>query len=155
CRLMTVIAVSVAACGGGGTSDTPPTTERPPTIASFTATPTDAVTGHRVTLNWSVDRAASLSISGVGPVTRASVDVSPAADTDYVLTASNAAGSVQAHSQVTIYPLPQVWFAPYAILGGSGPGSVDYFDLFNSDAPWAEAAAHIQVFKIYEGVLTY
>jgi len=108
-----------------------------------------------VTLGWSADRATSLSISGIGTVTGTHIDVNPTDDTEYVLTASNSAGSAQARVQVTIYPSPGTWFAPYAILGGSGPGSLDYFELFNSDAPWTIAASHIQVFKIYEGVLTY
>ena len=129
-----VSAATVAACGGGAGN----ALEAPPVIGSFSASPTDTVTGHRVTLGWTADGATSLSISGIGTVTGTHIDVNPADDTEYVLTASNSAGSAQARVQVTIYPPPEVWFSPYAILGGSGPGSLDYFDLFNSDAPWTQ-----------------
>src|SRR5215470_3256320 len=87
----------LAACGGGGHI-----IQEPPVISAFTASPTDAVTGHRITLSWTVAGATDLSISGVGAVTGSSTDVHTTTDTDYVLTAKNAAGTAAQHVQVTI-----------------------------------------------------
>jgi hypothetical protein len=53
-------ALALAACGGGAG-----TGQGPPVISVFTASPTDAVTGHRITLSWTVTGATDLSISGV------------------------------------------------------------------------------------------
>src|SRR5262245_51051119 len=97
--VIAVVAATAAACGSGGESGSAP--EQPPTITSFSAAPTDAVMGHRVTLSWSVDRATGLSISGIGPVTGASISVNPTTVTEYVLTATNTTGSAQARVQVT------------------------------------------------------
>src|ERR1700757_4013927 len=53
---------ALAACGGGGGG----MGQGPPVISAFSASPTDAVTGHRITLSWTVAGATDLSISGVG-----------------------------------------------------------------------------------------
>lgn len=153
CRLRNFVALAFAAtlsaCGGGSAPATPLA------INSFSASPTDAVTGHRVTLSWSVSGATSLTISGIGSVSGTHVDVNPTADTDYVLTASNSGGSITAHAQVTVYPPPVVWFAPFPFNKTPDPGVVDFFSLFNANAPWAVAASHIQVFKLYEQVMSF
>jgi hypothetical protein len=48
---------------------------------------------------------------------------------------------------------PLVWFAPLPIMpthpGRPFIGSEDFMSLFEPDAPWQEAAGHIQVFKLY------
>ena len=55
-------------------------------------------------------------------------------------------------------PTPTVWFAPldpmFRPWAGYG-GSIDYLDLFSASAPWATAAAHVQVFKIYATLVDY
>jgi hypothetical protein len=76
-----------------------------PTIQSFTVSGDDTISaGQQTTLAWSVLNATSVSISpGVGAVaTSGNVDVSPAATTTYTLTATNAAGSVNATVQVGV-----------------------------------------------------
>jgi|GEM_PF-1036451 len=102
----------LAACGGGGGGEalgggSGVVVAVPlPQIASFSAQPTTIAQGQSATLSWSVSGAASLSIdNGVGDVTGASSrSVSPAATTTYVLTASNATGSVTASAAVTVNP---------------------------------------------------
>src|ERR1700674_2397822 len=81
----------------------------PPTIASFGATPSDAVSGHRVTLSWSVNGATRVSTSGIGAVAGAHGDVSPTTDTEYALTPTTSLGSAEARVQVTMYPAPNVF----------------------------------------------
>jgi hypothetical protein len=141
---------AMVACGGG-----PGMKQGPPVISAFTASPTDAVTGHRITLSWTVAGATNVSISGVGAVTGNSTDVHPTTDTDYVLTATNAAGTVTQDVQVTIYPPPVNWFAPFPHNTAGDPGVLDFFALFGAGAPWDAAAAHIQVFKMYEQIMAF
>jgi hypothetical protein len=45
---------------------------------------------------------------------------------------------------------PRVWFAPRDNLARPGfyAGSPDFMDLFRPNAPWTQAASHLQVFKI-------
>jgi len=92
---------ALAACGGGAGMGT-----QPPVISAFTASPTDAVTGHRITLSWTVAGATDISISGIGAVAGNSLDVYPTTDTEYVLTAKNAAGNSTQQVQVTMYRHP-------------------------------------------------
>ena len=129
--------------------------QKPPVISAFTASPTDAVTGHRITLSWTVAGATDLSISGVGAVTGSSIDVQPTTDTDYVLTATNAVGTATQHLQVTLYPPPVNWFAPFPHNTPDDPGVLDFFALFDAGAPWDTAASHIQVFKMYEQIMAF
>jgi Putative Ig domain len=143
------LAFALAGCGGAGMG------QRPPVISAFTASPTDAVTGHRITLSWTVSGATDLSISGVGAVAGSSTDVHPTTDIDYVLTATNAAGAATKHVQVTLYPPPVNWFAPFPHNDPGDPGVLDFFALFNAGAPWDVAAAHIQVFKMYEQIMAF
>ena len=140
----------LVACGGG-----PGMGQGPPVISAFTASPTDAVTGHQITLSWTVAGATDLSISGVGAVTGSSTDVHPTTDTDYVLTAKNGAGTTTQQVQVTIYPPPVNWFAPFPHNTPGDPGVLDFFALFEAGAPWDVAAAHIQVFKMYEQIMAF
>lgn len=81
-----------------------------PVIASFAAAPAAIVVGQSSTLGWSVTGATSLSIdNGVGSVTGlSSKQVMPAATTTYVLTATNAAGSVTATAKVTVTTKPTI-----------------------------------------------
>jgi hypothetical protein len=46
---------------------------------------------------------------------------------------------------------PQVWFTPRDNLARAGfyAGSPDFMDLFRPNAPWTQAASHVQVFKLY------
>ena len=76
----------------------------PPTISSFTASPSTVSSGASSTLSWSVANATSLSIDqGLGTVTGAtSVPVSPTTATTYTLTASNSGGSTTARTTVTV-----------------------------------------------------
>jgi len=140
----------LVACGGG-----PGMGQGPPVISAFTASPPDAVTGHQITLSWTVAGATDLSISGVGAVTGSSTDVHPTTDTDYVLTAKNGAGTTTQQVQVTIYPPPVNWFAPFPHNTPGDPGVLDFFALFEAGAPWDVAAAHIQVFKMYEQIMAF
>ena len=144
------LTLALAACGGGARI-----VQEPPVISAFTASPTDAVTGHRITLSWTVAGATDLSISGLGAVTGSSTDVHPTTDTDYVLTAKNAAGTATQHVQVTIYPPPVNWFAPFPHNTPGDPGVLDFFALFDAGAPWDAAAAHLQVFKMYEQIMAF
>src|SRR5215472_3486827 len=102
------LAFALAACGGGAGMGA-----QPPVISAFTASPTDAVTGHRITLSWTVAGATDISISGIGAVAGNTSDVYPTTDTEYVLTAKNVAGTSTQHVQVTLYPPPVNWFAPF------------------------------------------
>jgi PKD repeat protein len=78
-----------------------------PVIASFTADPTTIYAGDSTSLSWQVSGATSLAISpGVGVVTGTSVAVTPTANTTYVLTATNATGSVTRSVPVTVAPRP-------------------------------------------------
>jgi hypothetical protein len=148
--LVAALTFALVACGGGAGVG-----QRPPVISAFTASPTDAVTGHRITLSWTVEGATDLSVSGVGAVSGSSTDVQPTTDTDYVLTAKNAVGTATQHVQVTLYPPPVNWFAPFPFHASPDPGVVDFFALFDAGAPWDAAAAHIQVFKMYEQIMAF
>jgi len=128
-------------CGGG-------TQRQPPTIQAFNADPGSITSGQSSTLTWSVSDATTVSISGLGTVSSSGIQVKPDADTDYVLTATNEAGTAQAHVSVTVYPQLNVWFAPEINNIDPNYGSVDYFALFDADAAWSTAASHIHVFKL-------
>lgn len=55
--------------------------------------------------------------------------------------------------------MPLVWFAPLPPLaiveGRKFTGSDDFMQLFSAEAPWQNAAAHIQVFKLYGEWVAY
>ena len=92
---------------GTATSTVTVTVTQPslPTISSFTASPTSITLGGISTLNWTTSGATTLNIApGNLASTSASgtVNVSPETTTTYVLTATNAAGSVTASAKVTL-----------------------------------------------------
>ncbi|MCY1076656.1 beta strand repeat-containing protein [Archangium lansingense] len=94
---------------GSVTATTTVTVNQPPTISSFTATPSTINAGQNATLSWATTGATSLSISpGVGTVTGVNVSVSPTTTTTYTLTATNAVGSVTATTTVTVSS-PEAW----------------------------------------------
>ncbi len=78
----------------------------PPTVSTFTASPSAITTGQSTTLSWSTTGATSLSIDqGVGAVTGTSKTVSPTATTTYTLTATNSGGSTTKTVTVTVSPV--------------------------------------------------
>ncbi len=82
--------------GVASSSNSNPAVNTPPSINSFTASPTSlGVGGGSVTFNWNVTGATSLSINnGVGVVTGSSTSRNVSATTTFTLTATNANGSV-------------------------------------------------------------
>ncbi len=95
------------ACGGGGGITIPTPQPSSPVVSSFVATPSTITQGQNANLTWQVSGATSLNIDhGVGTVTGASVNVSPASTTTYTLTASNSAGNATAAATVTVNPAP-------------------------------------------------
>jgi hypothetical protein len=89
------------------TPPTPPTPPPPPTINSFSAIPGTITSGSSSILSWNVSDATSVSISpGIGTVALAgNIPVSPGTTTDYVLTATNAAGPATAVTQVAVFTI--------------------------------------------------
>ncbi len=76
-----------------------------PRIVRFTAAPAEIVNGEQASLVWQVENATDVSISSVGEVAiTGSTNVSPTANTTYILTARNASGSVTAEATVTVLP---------------------------------------------------
>lgn len=96
----------------------------PPTINSFTATPTSLpIGGGAATLSWDVDGAAQVSIDqGIGDVTgTTSRGVTPTATTTYTLSATSVGGTVTAHVTIDVATPPP----PRYLVG---PGGVDAGD---------------------------
>jgi len=79
-----------------------------PQIITFVAVPATINSGQTSTLSWTVQNAATVSISpGLGNVSlNGSQIVTPAATTTYVLTATNSAGSVTASATVNVIVTP-------------------------------------------------
>jgi hypothetical protein len=125
-----------------------------PVIASFAASPSWITTGGSAALAWSVSGATGVSIDALGSVNGSSVQVSPASDASYVLTASNEFGSAHAQATLSVFPPPKTWFAPFPPNLLPSYGAVDYLNLFSPTAPWTTAASHIQVFKLYPYTLS-
>jgi hypothetical protein len=99
-----------------------------PYIASFSASPTAIDPGDSTTLSWSVIEAASVTINPgnlTGPAT-GSVSVSPAANTTYTLSATNASGTSTATTEVIVLgpgPFRHYRFVPTKDrMGGTPPG---------------------------------
>ncbi len=108
-----------------------------PTINIFAANPGTISSGGSSTLSWNVSNATSVTIDGgVGSVgLSGSTTVSPAATTTYTLTASNAAGSVTATTQVVVtVPSPPADTTPPSapVLVSPSSGAV----LPQKTAPW-------------------
>lgn len=81
----------------------------PPIIREFAAEKVYARSGERIALRWEVEFAQALSLSpGVGDVTpqtvagRGSIQVQPAASTEYVLTARNTFGTATASARIRL-----------------------------------------------------
>jgi len=98
-----------------------PTPTGLPVINSFTASPSIVNLGDSTNLSWNVTNAASVSINnGVGPVgSSGNTFVSPSTTTTYMLTASNANGSLTATALVQVTELPY----PSGLLP-----AIDYFN---------------------------
>lgn len=80
-----------------------------PRIRLFQADETDVPINTPVLLSWAVDRADSVSLSGIGTVNATdSATVVPSEDSTYTLTASNEIGTVQAEVMLTTYVPPPV-----------------------------------------------
>ena len=92
----------------GGTSDNGQSAATgKPVISMFNATPGSITTGETSTINWTVTGATTVSIDQeIGNVaTSGNRAVSPASNMVYTLTATNAAGSVTASTQVIVSPV--------------------------------------------------
>ncbi|CAA9578522.1 MAG: hypothetical protein AVDCRST_MAG86-2525 [uncultured Truepera sp.] len=99
-----VLTLLLAACGGTGTTPPPPTppapitppTDSAPVISSFTASPTNVITGDFVTLSWDVTNAETIRLTpdpGQGDLSaQTGVTVTPTATTTYTLEAISSSG---------------------------------------------------------------
>lgn len=89
-------------------ASSPPTPGGLPVVNSFTASPPGITAGSSATLSWNVSNATSVTIDpGVGTFASSGTTiVLPAATTTYILTATNAAGSTTAMTQVTVSGTP-------------------------------------------------
>jgi arylsulfatase A-like enzyme len=77
----------------------------PPSIASFTASPSYVGAGGEVTLSWQVQGAETLAISpSLGVVTGSTRQVTVQETTDFTLTAANSSGSATATVHVVVGP---------------------------------------------------
>ncbi len=81
-----------------------PVVSDPPTISSFTATPSEIFKGNNSTLSWSVSNATTVSIDqGIGNVSNTgNREVGPTVTTSYTLTATNSHGTVTKSCTVTV-----------------------------------------------------
>jgi len=102
------VGVSVPATAQVMVSGAPSPPAGLPVVNSFTASPSSITAGSSATLSWNVSNATSVTIDqGVGAVgSSGTTSVSPAATTTYTLTATNAAGSTTAMTQVTVSGTP-------------------------------------------------
>lgn len=96
-----LLAIALAACGGGSDDDPTP---GPLAITAFTATPAAVVLGQSVSLAWQTTAATSIGIDqGIGTVTGNSVSIMPAlGGTTYELTASNGVAAVRRSVSVSV-----------------------------------------------------
>ncbi len=126
--------------GGKGIAQVYVTTasSKAPVIASFVANPTSINAGQASSLAWSVTGATTVTISPVVGTVAATgtASVSPTTTTTYVLTASNANGSVNATATVVVNT-PQVsltycYASPATII--SGESSTLYYQSQNATA---------------------
>lgn len=86
-------------------------TDKPsmPQIVSFFANPTLIGQGAKSTLTWSTQNAKTVTISTIGNVQpNGSMDVTPQATIQYVLTATNDVGSVTATARVRVIPAVKI-----------------------------------------------
>jgi hypothetical protein len=135
-RTMAVVAlVAVVAVGGlaiallGTQGGSPSTASQ-----SSTGGPTGSTTGATSTSGGTTFSARTTS--SLGTMSSASTSTTTETTVQYNLSAQ-----------------PLVWFSPLPKMGvtsfRSYTGSLDFMDLFNTTAPWSQAASHVQVFKLY------
>lgn len=86
---------------------TVPEVPDPPTISSFTVTPSEIFSGNNSTLSWSASNATTVSIDqGIGNVSSTGTqEVGPTVTTSYTLTATNSDGTVTKSCTVTVKPI--------------------------------------------------
>jgi hypothetical protein len=108
-----------------------PTPAALPVVNSFTASPSSIIVGELAALSWNVSNATSVTIDhGVGTfASSGNALVSPAATTTYILTATNAAGSATATTQVVVSGAP------------SPPGGLPVVNYFTADPPIISAGS--------------
>lgn len=105
--LLVVLVVATIGLAAGCAPTTPGKPSAKPTINSFTANPATITAGQRTKLSWNVSGAATVDIQpGIGSVGASeSLELSPAANTTYKLTATNEAGSTTNAVTVTVTPV--------------------------------------------------
>jgi hypothetical protein len=93
----------------------------PATITSFTASPPTITAGQTITLTWTTQHAIGVSIWGIGSVVvNGSIQVTPTADTTYVLAAQGATGPPAfVRLGVKVNPAPSAAQPPGANTGPS------------------------------------
>lgn len=128
--------------GAGSVTQTTSVTVTPapalPVITSFGASPSSIAVGGASTLSWSVTGATSLSISpSVGGVSGTSISVSPAATTNYILTATNAVGSISSTLTVTVGTATPLGKAPVVRILRDDRVATLEMD-FNADNNWGQ-----------------
>lgn len=106
--LLTTMSV-LAACEDAAYPGGPNSVEAPPAIVSFGPdTPLPVAPGEAITLTWNVQGVATTLMiePDVGPVSGTQVEVRPSDTTTYVLTATNALGSVSTKTTVEVEAPP-------------------------------------------------
>ena len=122
---------------------------KPPTISSFSASPSTIDKGKSSTLRWSTANADSLSITpGIGTVTGTSLKVSPSSTTTYTLTATNSVKSVTARATVTV----KVSLAPAINSFTASPTTIDKGK--SSTLRWSTTNADTLSITPGKGILT-
>ncbi len=116
------LAALLAACN--------PSTQNPPIIHSFTATPASLPVGGGPTrLSWDVSGASTLTLQGgsVTPADKGSQSVTVTASQTFTLTARNSTGSVSKEVSVTVAEAPSIRISPSsrAFVAGNPGGSFD------------------------------
>lgn len=95
-----------------------------PRIIRFSAVPATINSGQSSTLLWVVENATKVNISTIGDVSLGGTqDVSPAATTTYILTATNAAGTVTAQALVNVNTGPKITSFTATPNPSAAPGS--------------------------------
>ena len=108
---------TLTATGPGGTATAMATVTvnaaaSPPTVLSFTASPSTITVGQTAMLSWTTTNTTSVSISGVAgtQAPNGSVSVSPAATSTYTLTARGLGGTATATTTVTLTPSTTTYY---------------------------------------------
>lgn len=121
--VLTLLLVFLIACGSSTQ------VKSPPTINSFTATPSDLQTPGDVTLDWDVTGASSLTINqNVGTVTpndEGNKTVTVSATQTFTLTATNSEGSVTKDVTVNVAPFISITPSSRAFVAGAVGASFD------------------------------